>query len=136
MQKDEGRREMGNLFMNGAARYLRDPPSLKLWRTGRHRALQFGSAGDVMEGYDLETYGRMKCAVGRPAHNKPSLITGGTPAPLSAEAAHQVCHSAKRTHFSFSLFTVYQSNVQALVSFARAFANGFVLEKRTHLEGI
>ena len=45
--------------------------------------------------------------------------------------AKETCHSTKRTHFIFAYFSVYQFYLQELVSFADAFANGFVLEKRT-----
>jgi hypothetical protein len=41
--------------------------------------------------------------------------------------------SAKRTHFVFADFFMYRSYLQKLMSFAATFANGFVLEKRTHL---
>ena len=46
---------------------------------------------------------------------------------------HQTCHSTKRTHFIFADFFPYQLYLQELLLFAGAFANGFVLEKRTHL---
>src|ERR1039457_5394953 len=72
---------------------------------------------------------------------------GGTPAPLSARngrdarstwgdgatQAHQTCHSTKRTHFIFAYFSLYHAYFQQLMPFAGAFANGFVLGKRTHL---
>jgi hypothetical protein len=35
-----------------------------------------------MDGSDLKTYGRIKCAAGRPAHNDLSRTAGETPAPL------------------------------------------------------
>ena len=41
--------------------------------------------------------------------------------------------STKRTHFSFDAFFTYCQYQQVLMTFAGAFANGFVLEKRTHL---
>ena len=50
--------------------------------------------------------------------------------------AKEMCHSTKRTHFISAYFSVYQFYLKALTRFAAAFANGFVLEKRTHLEGI
>ena len=51
-------------------------------------------------------------------------------------AAHQTCHSTKRTHFEFDDFFMYFRYSQALMTFEEAFANGFVLEKRTHLEAL
>ena len=50
-----------------------------------------------------------------------------------ATVAHQTCHSTKRTHFIFAEFSLYRFCLQNLMSFAESFANGFVLEKRTHL---
>src|ERR1035437_5987748 len=49
--------------------------------------------------------------------------------------AHQMCHFTKRTHFIFEEFFFYRIHGQQLMTFAESFANGFVLEKRTHLEG-
>ena len=49
---------------------------------------------------------------------------------------HQTCHSAKRTHFIFVVFAMYQLCWQRLMLFAVGFANGFVLEKRTHFGGV
>ena len=46
-----------------------------------------------------------------------------------------MCHSTKRTHFLFADFLMYRISIQKLIFFAEAFANGFVLEKRTHFEG-
>src|ERR1017187_9617220 len=40
--------------------------------------------------------------------------------------------SAKRTHFDFAEFLLYHFYLQRLMPFAGAFANGFVLGKRTH----
>jgi len=45
---------------------------------------------------------------------------------------HQTCHSAKRTHFILVFFAMYPMCGQRLMPFAVRFANGFVLEKRTH----
>jgi hypothetical protein len=70
--------------------------------------------------------------------------TGGTPAPLRGESAFAkasarhtgpIYVSAKRTHFIFEHFLMYQIYLQELMQFAEGFANGFVLEKRTDLEG-
>jgi hypothetical protein len=44
--------------------------------------------------------------------------------------------SAKRTHFIFEEFLMYHMYLEKLMPFAAAFANGFVLGKRTHLEGV
>ena len=44
----------------------------------------------------------------------------------------EMCYSAKRTHFVFADFSLYHFVLQKLMPFAAAFANGFVLEKRTH----
>jgi hypothetical protein len=44
--------------------------------------------------------------------------------------------SAKRTHFIFEYFSLYYTYLQRLMPFAAAFANGFVLEKRTHFSGV
>jgi hypothetical protein len=41
---------------------------------------------------------------------------------------------AKRTHFEFDDFFMYFRYSQVLRTFAEAFANGFVLEKRTHFK--
>jgi len=48
----------------------------------------------------------------------------------------ETCHFAKRTHFVFEEFLLYRLCSKELMPFAVAFANGFVLEKRTHLEGV
>jgi len=44
--------------------------------------------------------------------------------------------SAKRTHFISATYSMYHFYLQRLVSFALTFANGFVLEKRTHFGGV
>src|ERR1035437_928325 len=44
--------------------------------------------------------------------------------------------SAKRTHFIFVEFLIHHFYLQILMLFAGAFANGFVLGKRTHFRGI
>ena len=44
--------------------------------------------------------------------------------------------SAKRTHFIDAPYSMHHFYLQKLMSFAMDFANGFVLEKRTHLEGV
>ena len=46
-----------------------------------------------------------------------------------------MCHSTKRTHFLFADFLMDRISIQKLMFFAEAFANGFVLEKRTHFGG-
>jgi hypothetical protein len=43
---------------------------------------------------------------------------------------------AKRTHFIFTQMAMYRFWIQKLMSFAETFANGFVLEKRTHFGGV
>src|ERR1035438_7605020 len=43
---------------------------------------------------------------------------------------------AKRTHFIFGQMAVYSPLFQVLMHFTEAFANGFVLRKRTHFEGV
>ena len=43
--------------------------------------------------------------------------------------------SAKRTHFIFARFSTYLFHIQNLMSFAAAFANGFVWVKRNHFGG-
>ena len=48
----------------------------------------------------------------------------------------EICHFTKRTHFEFEDFFMYLRYSQTLVTFAEAFANGFVLEKRTHFEAL
>ena len=40
----------------------------------------------------------------------------------------ETCHSTKRTHFKFEDFFMYSRYSQTLMTFAAAFANGFVLE--------
>jgi hypothetical protein len=55
--------------------------------------------------------------------------TGATRPP---KVLHETCHFTKRTHFEFEDFFMYLRYSQTLVTFAEAFANGFVLEKRTH----
>jgi hypothetical protein len=65
--------------------------------------------------------------------------TGGTPAPLGGGYGDKEPHlyvSAKRTHFVFAYFFLYQLILQELMSFAGAFANGFVLGKRTQFQGV
>src|SRR6266446_575699 len=44
--------------------------------------------------------------------------------------------SAKRTHFISATYSMHHFYLQRLVSFALTFANGFVLEKRTHFGGV
>ena len=61
--------------------------------------------------------------------------TGGTPALLRGRGLRKTCVSAKRTHFIPVTFSVYHLYLQKLMPFATAFANGFVLEKRTHFRG-
>src|ERR1035437_5308411 len=48
------------------------------------------------------------------------------------QGVKETCHSTKRTHFIYATFSMYHICVQKLMSFAAAFANGFVLVKRTH----
>ena len=47
----------------------------------------------------------------------------------------EMCHITKLTHFVFYQLSMERFYLQELVSFADAFANGFVLEKRSHLGG-
>ena len=86
-----------------------------------------------------ETFGRMKCAVGRPAHSRAPLHTGGSPlredatkaklpALLRGQGRKETCHSTKRTHFVFGEFALYQFYLQQVMPFAEAFANGFVFQ--------
>jgi len=62
-------------------------------------------------------------------------MEGCAPEDLRAKPfeAHQTCHSAKRTHLFWAEFVVDRFYLQGLTRFAAAFANGFVLKKRTHL---
>ena len=63
-------------------------------------------------------------------------MAGCAPRDLRAKPfdAKETCHSTKRTHFVFAKLQMYQFYSQILMPFAAAFANGFVLEKRTHFE--
>ena len=54
------------------------------------------------------------------------------PSSKARQGAHQMCHFTKRTHFIFEEFFFYRIHGQQLMTFAESFANGFVLEKRTH----
>jgi hypothetical protein len=74
--------------MNGVARYLDDPPSLpdKLQRTGRDGA--YNSKGNC-QGIRSEDRGCPVLGI-PPERDKPLLRGDG--------AAHQICHSTKRTH--------------------------------------
>ncbi len=49
----------------------------------------------------------------------------------SREGLPQMCHTTKRTHFIFWDFRVHYIYLYGLMKVAVAFANGFVLEKRT-----
>jgi len=62
--------------------------------------------------------------------------THGDRAPWLEERGGPIYVSAKRTHFELEDFFIYSRYSQALMSFAEGFANGFVLEKRTHLAGL
>jgi hypothetical protein len=49
----------------------------------------------------------------------------------SGQGPRKTCVSAKRTHFIFADFLMYQDYFQQLMKFAEAFANGLVLENES-----
>ena len=55
--------------------------------------------------------------------------------PTTGYGAKEMCQITKRTHFVFYQLSMERFYLQELVSFADAFANGFVLEKRSHFLG-
>src|ERR1017187_6557526 len=63
-----------------------------------------------------------------PSPRRDSLLRAG-------RATLEMCHSTKRTHFIFAYYSMYHIQLQTIISFAEAFANGFVSEKRTHFLG-
>src|ERR1017187_55624 len=74
--------------------------------------------------------------VEKDSRHPPSLVELWRTGPSSTEGhLKETCHSTKRTHFVFAYFLVYHISLQEFTSFAGAFANGFVLEKRTHFWG-
>ena len=92
-------------------------------------ALQIGRAG--ADGCDSRPYRR-------PAMARHAIVRGlgSAFAKASARLADPIYDSAKRTHFIFAEFLLYRSCSQKLMTFAGAFANGFVLEKRTQFGGV
>ena len=91
--------------------------------------LQIERAG--ADGWDSRPYRR-------PAMARHDIVRGlgfAFPKP-SARLAGPIYDSAKRTHFIFAEFLLYRAYSQKLMNFAGAFANGFVLEKRTHFGGV
>src|ERR1017187_1259230 len=75
--------------------------------------------------------------VEKDSRHPPSLVELWRTGPSSTEVHFkETCHSTKRTHFVFAYFLVYHISLQEFTSFAGAFANGFVLEKRTHFRGV
>ena len=70
---------------------------------------------------------RDACSTRRSIHGRDARAT--------TKGVHQTCQTAKRTHFIFYQLSMEGLCLEGLVVFAGAFANGFVLGKRSHWEG-